>query len=311
MSFIVRSCLQLISFDCRCPLCVDAIYTSDKDGNDETGNGTEATPYKTILRAMKHAGKEPFPTIYVDGKDEKAGRYEVAAKAQLKKVQKLWLRENSKNADKAKREGDDAKKREQNLDEARKIVIAEDPSWAAARPIKIRDAVANRDVRVKLYGWVHRLRRQGKSLIFLTLRDGTGFLQCVLTDLLCQTYDALVLSTESAVRLYGTISAVPEGKTAPDGHELMVDYWEVIGLAPAGGADTILNEEAHPDVQLDNRHIWIRGEISSKILRMRSVVLQAFRSHYIDRGYNEVTPPTLVQTQVEGGATLFNLKYFE
>lgn len=290
---------------------VDAIYTSDKNGNDGTGDGSDVAPFKTILRAMKHAGKEPFPTIYVDAKDQKAGPYEAAAKAQLKKVQKLWLRDNSKNADKAKREEDDAKKREQNLDEARKIVITEDPSWPAARPIKISDSVANREVRVKIFGWVHRLRRQGKSLVFLTLRDGTGFLQCVLTDLLCQTYDVLVLSTESSVRIYGTISAVPKGKTAPDGHELKVDYWELIGLAPAGGADAILNEEAHPDVQLDNRHIWIRGETSSKVLKMRSIVMHAFRSHYIDRGYNEVTPPTLVQTQVEGGSTLFKLKYFE
>lgn len=56
-----------------------------------------------------------------------------------------------------------------------------------------------------------------------------------------------------------------------------MDYWELIGLAPPGGADSILNEEAHPDVQLENRHIMIRGENTSKVLIMRSVLLQAFR----------------------------------
>lgn len=260
---------------------------------------------------MKHAGKEPFPTIYVDAKDEKSeSPYEVAAKSQLKKIQKLWARDNSKNADKAKREEEDAKKREQNLEEARKVVIEEDPSWAPAKAVKISKGGENRGIRVKIYGWVHRLRRQGKGLMFVTLRDGTGFLQCVLTDARCQTYNAVVLSTESSVRLFGTLKEVPEGKTAPGGHELHVDYWELIGLAPAGGADTLLNEDANPDVQLDNRHIMIRGENTSKVLKMRDVIMQAFRAHYQDRGYTEVTPPTLVQTQVEGGSTLFKLNYF-
>lgn len=290
-------------------LSLDGVYTSEKHGSDENGDGTPAKPFKTIMKAMLHIGKEPFPPIHVDSKQE-GMKYELASKSQLKKIQKLWVREQHKNVDIAKREEEDAIKRAKNLEEAKKIVITEDSSLPPATLIKIVDGKSKRNERVKIFGWVHRLRRQGKALMFITLRDGTGFLQCVLSNLLCQTYNALLLSTESAVALYGVIQEVPEGKSAPGGHEMHVDYWELIGLAPAGGAEAILNEEALPDVQLDNRHIMIRGENTSKVLKMRSIVMQAFRDHYFSRGYTEVTPPTLVQTQVEGGSTLFKLDYF-
>ncbi|XP_073979115.1 asparagine--tRNA ligase isoform X1 [Rhodnius prolixus] len=284
---------------------VGELFTSEKNGSDESGTGTRDNPFKSILRAMKHAGKQPFPTIYVDSKEE-GQKYEPASKSQLKKIQKIFVRDSYKT----EKDKDTSDQAENALEEAKKIIIEEDKSLTAAELIKISQAKQKRDTRVKLYGWVHRLRRQGKSLMFITLRDGTGFLQCVLTHKLCQTYNSLVLSTESSVLLYGVIQAVPQGKTAPDGHEMQVDFWELIGLAPPGGADSILNEEALPDVQLDNRHIMIRGENTSKILMMRSLVMQAFRDHYFSRGYNEITPPTLVQTQVEGGSTLFSLDYF-
>ncbi|KAF7244000.1 Asparagine--tRNA ligase, cytoplasmic [Varanus komodoensis] len=146
--------------------------------------------------------------------------------------------------------------------------------------------------------------------MFIVLRDGTGFLQCVLSDELCQCYNSMILSTESTVAVYGTLSLVPEGKQAPGGHELSCDYWELVGLAPAGGADNLVNEESDVDVQLNNRHMMIRGETLSRILKVRSAVMQCFRDHFFDRGYYEVTPPTLVQTQVEGGSTLFKMDYF-
>lgn len=285
------------------------IYTSEATGNDETGDGSQEKPFKTILRAMKHAEQEPFPPIYVDSKKENE-KYEVASKSQLKKITKLFVRDQHKKADIAAREAEDAERREKNLEEAKKIVIEEDKSLPAPKQIKIRNSVEMRDVRVKIFGWVHRLRRQGKNLMFVVLRDGTGFLQCVFSDALCQTYDAVLLSTEASICVYGKVTKLPEGKMAPDGHELTVDFWELVGHSPPGGADTILNEEANIDVQLDNRHMMIRGENTSKVLKMRSVIMQAFRDHFINRGYYEVTPPTLVQTQVEGGSTLFKLNYF-
>lgn len=97
-------------------------------------------------------------------------------------------------------------------------------------------------------------------MMFITLRDGTGLLQCILSGPLCQTYDAVTLTTECSVQLFGTLKLVPEGKVAPGGHELDVDYWRLIGGAPAGGVETLVNEDSHPDVQLDQRHMLIRGE---------------------------------------------------
>uniref|UniRef100_A0A8C1VG12 Asparagine--tRNA ligase, cytoplasmic n=1 Tax=Cyprinus carpio TaxID=7962 RepID=A0A8C1VG12_CYPCA len=256
------------------------LYVSDKQGSDVDGDGSEQKPFKTPLKALLFVGKEPFPVIYVDS--QKEGEVLVP----------------DINAE-------DAERREKNLEEAKKIVMENDPSLP--EPKTVRNLLQEHiivcfDMFARVFS--------GKNLLFIVLRDGTGFLQCVLTDKLCQCYNGLVLSTESTVALYGTVKPVPEGKQAPGGHELHCDFWKLIGLAPAGGADNLLNEESDVDVQLNNRHMMIRGENVSKILKVRSTVTQCFRDHFFSRGYYEITPPTLVQTQVEGGSTLFGLNYF-
>uniref|UniRef100_UPI00358FA314 asparagine--tRNA ligase, cytoplasmic n=1 Tax=Myxine glutinosa TaxID=7769 RepID=UPI00358FA314 len=285
------------------------LYTSERAGSDVKGDGSEENPYQTVLQALRAAQKEPFPTIYVDAKvnDE---RWEVVSKTQLKTQKKIFQRDLMKQEAKEKKEAEDVFRREKNLEEAKKITIELDPSLPSPAQVKICQLAEYRHKRVKVHGWVHRLRRQGKTLMFVVLRDGTGNLQCVFNDNLCQCYNSLLLATESSITVYGTITPVPDGKTAPGGHELICDYWEVVGFAPAGGADNLLNEESNVDVLLDNRHMMIRGENQAKILKMRSLVMQCFRDHYFSRGYYEVTPPTLVQTQVEGGSTLFKLDYF-
>lgn len=132
----------------------------------------------------------------------------------------------------------------------------------------------------------------------MVLRDGSGYLQTVFAGKLCQTYEGIMLSTESSVHVYGTIRKVPDGKLAPGGVEMMADYWELIQSAPAGGIDNVLNEEAGVETLLENRHLVLRGENFSRIMKIRAALTHALREYFYSAKYTEITPPTLVQTQV-------------
>lgn len=176
--------------------------------------------------------------------------------------------------------------------------------------VKIRDASCFRGKKVTINGWAHRIRQQGKMLMFIILRDGTGYLQCVLSKAVCKNAQELALQTEASLQLSGLLKELPPGKSAPGGHELQVEEIELIGNAPPGGIDNALNEESGVDVQMDQRHLMIRGENLSRIMIFRSLINKHLRQHYYDRGHVEVNPPTLVTGQVEGGSTLFKLNFF-
>lgn len=215
------------------------------------------------------------------GEDAAAKPWVPISDSQLKKQRKTYqiqLRKlesgAKKEQEKVEKEAADAASREKNLADAKQIVITENQDLPAAILTKIRDAKPLRDQRIKVHGWVHRLRRQGKALMFINLRDGTGYLQAVLTNTLCQTVDALLLQPESSVTLYGMLTEVPAGKTADGGHELIVDFWELVQCAPPGGTETIVNKDADIDTLFDNRHLVIRGEQTSKILKIRSHLMQ-------------------------------------
>ena len=45
------------------------MYTSEKTGDDASGDGSAEKPFHSVMKAMKSSG-EPFPTIYVDSKEE-------------------------------------------------------------------------------------------------------------------------------------------------------------------------------------------------------------------------------------------------
>ncbi|KAF8622827.1 hypothetical protein AX15_006743 [Amanita polypyramis BW_CC] len=290
------------------------VYIDESAGSDTTGKGTQEAPYQSLAYAI-FAG--PDASTYLVRKDAN-GEYAEPTQSSLKKAKKTadGLEKRRKKIEELKakelaKDSEEREKREKLLEDSKKIVLVEDEALVPAKRVKISQLVGYRSQRIRVFGWVHRLRDQ-KGIIFIVLRDGTGFLQAVLSAMTAQTFEALTLTVESSVELVGTLQPVPEGKTAPGGHELVVDYWRVVGGAP--GADDAftnrLNEKSDPSILADLRHLVLRGETASSVLRLRSYLLSAFRTTYAAHNLLEVTPPCLVQTQVEGGATLFKLDYY-
>jgi asparaginyl-tRNA synthetase len=61
---------------------------------------------------------------------------------------------------------------------------------------------------------------------------------------------------------------------------------------------------------LDNRHLVLRGDNASGVIRLRAAVELAFIQTLTEMKFTKVSPPALVQTQVEGGSTLFTVPYY-
>ena len=325
----------------------DGIIYIDEDvgRDDQSTDGSEQSPYKSLLFAHIQHGP-PSETLQFQTRKSETGpvsedgdpaarlQWKPATKSALKKVDNLYkqhLRKAEKGDQLAIREKQEAEKRHLVLEEAKKIKIEQDPKLPKPvhiyldekdpKLVKLRSGTSKKDVdysegrgsRVRVNGRIHRLRSQ-KDVIFITLQDGYGFMQCVLTGPLVKTYDAMTFTLETSLELYGEMWEVPPGQHAPDDRELHVDYFEVIGKA-AGDKEAITTRIApDSDAQtlLDNRHLVLRGEVSSSVMKVRAAVLRAFRQTYeeINPTCLEVTPPCMVQTQVEGGATLFSFDYY-
>jgi asparaginyl-tRNA synthetase len=171
--------------------------------------------------------------------------------------------------------------------------------------VKIRDVLDGccEDKKIKIRGWVYR-KREGKELIFLLVRDSTGFIQCTIKKGSPAWSEAERLTIESSLMLEGT--AKPD-KRAPSGYEISTESISIIGLAELFPITKDQSEQFIRDV----RHLWLRSRQMNLVMKIRADVLEFTRDFFKSQDFTEVSPPMFISAAVEGGSTLFGLKYFD
>jgi asparaginyl-tRNA synthetase len=160
---------------------------------------------------------------------------------------------------------------------------------------------------VTLKGWLHNRRSSGK-IHFLVVRDGTGFVQVVMgkADVGDEVFRrADHLGQESAVIVTGTVRA---DQRAPGGYEIVASGLEVVS---ASQDYPITPKEHGVDFLLDRRHLWIRAERQTAVLRVRHEVISAVRDFLNDQGFILADTPVFTPAACEGTTTLFPVQYFE
>jgi asparaginyl-tRNA synthetase len=160
---------------------------------------------------------------------------------------------------------------------------------------------------VTIKGWLHNRRSSGK-IHFLVVRDGTGFLQVVMgkNDVPEDTFKAADhLAQESAVIVTGVVR---EDKRAKGGYELTANALEVVSPA----VDYPITPKEHGvDYLMDRRHLWIRSERQTAILRVRHEIIDGVRDFFNNQGFILADTPIFTPAACEGTTTLFPVQYFE
>jgi nondiscriminating aspartyl-tRNA synthetase len=176
----------------------------------------------------------------------------------------------------------------------------------------IKDALNQKDgEKILLKGWVHDTRDL-KKVRFLVLKDITGRIQ--ITGVESKTdKDTFALldniKRESAIEILGIVK---DSKQAPGGKEVLPEKITILAEAkdplPIDVSDFSKTELP---IRLDNRFLDLHREKIQAIFKIQSTISMNFRKYFVDKGFIEFQPPSVIGSSSEGGTELYKLKYFE
>ncbi len=161
--------------------------------------------------------------------------------------------------------------------------------------------------KVKLAGWVNSIRDHGK-ITFIDLRDRSGIIQCVGQDL-------PKVSSESVVEIFGKVAKRPEKLVNPKLKtgtvEVQTEKLEVVSKAEELPIDLGKEElDLELPTLLDYRSLTLRHPKVKAIFKVQEVIIDAFRRALQAKDFVEFQAPSIISSAPEGGADIFEVKYF-
>ena len=159
---------------------------------------------------------------------------------------------------------------------------------------------------VQLNGWIYNLRSIGK-IWFAIVRDGTGFVQCVVTS---NDVEEKVFNLESSLTQESSViiqGIVQEDKRSDLGVEILVKGIKVVSIAEEY---PIALKEHGVGFLMDNRHLWLRSKKQFAIMKIRQRIIKSIRDFFDNKDFVLIDSPMFTGNAVEGTTTLFETDYF-
>ncbi len=156
-----------------------------------------------------------------------------------------------------------------------------------------------------VYGWVNKRRDMG-GVIFVDLRDRSGFLQVVFNRSFLQNDFALAesLKNEYCIKVTGELIArTPEmiNPKIPTGEvELMVQELEILSEAEAVPFNIYEDKEINETIGLKYRYLDLRREKLQNTIKTRHLITTSVREFLNNEGFLEIETPILCKSTPEG-----------
>src|SRR3989344_4653633 len=169
---------------------------------------------------------------------------------------------------------------------------------------------------VKIAGWVSVRRDQGK-MVFFDFRDRSRIVQgVVLPSEELAMVVAKDIRAEYVVAASGLVNKRPEKNINPDvmngDIELQIQALEILAKAeplPFDMSQSGYNLDL--PTELDHSEITLRHPRLQAIFKVQTVIIDAFREFMKSQDFFEFQAPAITPATAEGGAEVFEVKYFD